>query len=147
MQASMKALDDTQSLAVETGDDLLDVLGEAIQQYSDLRKQWVPVSYLKGRLSNQLCMTEFIPRGLRDVVSSSFQLNKRLQSSEAYKTKLGMKIRERGGHFEYYFDPPAVLAPIPVAPVPIEPEYRQVDPLKAQMKVKRMLLKSKRRKP
>lgn len=109
MQASMSAVDESQSSASEMGDDLLEMLTELLTHHKELTKCWVPAKELKDTLESWIGLRPYaVPQGLRNVIQSTFALHRRLSSSAAYCRVLGFQQRDYQRRHEYWFELPEV---------------------------------------
>jgi len=109
LRATMKAVDTSQTLATESGDDLLELLTEILLDHAKLQRRWMKPSELKATLDQYAGMRS-CPKGLRTTISSTFALHRRLIGSNNYRTRLGFREREKNRGHEYWFDVPADAA-------------------------------------
>jgi hypothetical protein len=110
VEASMAAVDQTQTSATEWSDDLLELLMEVLNHKltPSLTKRWIKLPELRGALMVYADLRSSISPGLRAVLQSSFSLHKRLCGSGLYRERLGLEIRERNKQREYWFEIPEV---------------------------------------
>jgi len=110
MEATMTAVDQTQTSATEWGDDLLELMTEVLGSRPELTQRWIKPPELREILNSYANLRSSISAGLRTVLQTSFSLHRRLNSSGLYRKRLGFQVRERHNQREYWFELPQVQA-------------------------------------
>jgi hypothetical protein len=111
MEATLTAIDESQSVAVGNSDDLLPKMLEWLGSNPDCCKRWMPVHDVGDAVLSWWGL-KTMGRGagpeMRKILSSSFQLSRKLKESQLYVERLGLQTRENKKRKvkEFWFDPP-----------------------------------------
>lgn len=111
MEATLTAIDDSQNVAVGNSDDLLPKILEWLERNTDCHKRWMTATEIGNEILRFWDLTS-LGRGagpeMRKILSSSFQLSRKLKTSQLYVERLGLQTRENKKRKvkEFWFDPP-----------------------------------------
>ena len=108
MQATLAAVDDSQSVSIRTADDLLPKLQEWLSQHPESCRRWMTATEIGTEVLRFWELTT-LGRGpsheLRKILASSFLLSRRLRSSQLYVEQLGLEFGESKKTKTFRFDP------------------------------------------